>query len=135
MSRVAFIGIDAAESTYVESLMSEGHLPALDKLRGRSVWVDMTSETTWRSGRVWETFLVGTSDYPLAVIFDPDDYSTHIAGARPLEPFYRRVPDAHVVVMDVPYMNLLHPAPGAQITAWGGHDAGYPRASNPPGLI
>ena len=133
--RVAVIGLDAAERTLIERLIEGGDLPNLARIRARSARCELESEATWRSGRVWETFLTGVADWPSAVVFDPKTYDTYQLGARRKRPFYATDPPASVLALDVPYMSLWHEVPGAQVTAWGGHDAGYPRASHPPGTL
>jgi hypothetical protein len=135
MSRVAVVGLDAAESQFVERLMNIGEMPQLSQLRARSARFQLATEKTWRSGRVWETFLTGAADYPSAIVFDPINYETFLPGARLRAPFYAAVPGIRLVALDVPYMSLWHEVDGAQVTAWGGHDAGYPRASHPAGLL
>jgi predicted AlkP superfamily phosphohydrolase/phosphomutase len=134
-SRVAVIGLDAAEWSYLESLMSRGDMPNLARLRDRSAVATLGSEWTWRAGRVWETFLVGRADRPSAIVFDPATYRTFLPGARLDPPFYADQPDLRLVALDVPYLTLAHDVAGAQVTAWGGHDAGYPRAARPKGLL
>src|SRR5205085_12569436 len=50
-------------------------------------------------------------------------------------PFYAADPPLETVVFDVPFLTLLHDIPGARVAAWGGHNPGYPRASQPAGLL
>ncbi len=133
--RVAVIGLDAAERTLIEDLIGRGDLPNLARIRARSARCELESEATWRSGRVWETFLTGVADWPSAIVFDPATYDTYQLGARRKRPFYATDPPLSVLALDVPYMSLWHQVDGAQVTAWGGHDAGYPRASHPRGVL
>ena len=134
MARVAVIGIDAAEWGLLERLMGEGEMPNLARLAERGATCTLRSESTWRSGRVWETLLTGVADFPSAALFEPESYSSWLVGARRRRPFYLDVPNARVLALDVPYMSLSYEVPGAQVV-WGGHDAGYPRASRPAGLL
>lgn len=133
--RVAFVGLDAAEWTYLDKLMSAGDLPYLAQIRSQSACFGLRSASNWRNGRVWETFLSGADDWPSAVEFDPLTYDVGQLGARPVVPFYARVPGLNVLALDVPYLSLWHEVEGVQVTAWGGHDAGYPRASRPLGTL
>ena len=66
MQRLAVIGLDAVEPQFAERLMAEGKLPTLARLKRASARCDLHSEATWRSGRVWETLLTGTADFPSA---------------------------------------------------------------------
>jgi predicted AlkP superfamily phosphohydrolase/phosphomutase len=134
MQRLAVIGLDAVEPLFAERLMAEGKLPTLARLKQASARCDLQSEATWRSGRVWETLLTGTADFPSANLFDTKEYRSWQLGARKKTPFYADVPGVNMLAIDVPYMSLWYDVPRAQIV-WGGHDAGYPRASRPAGLL
>jgi hypothetical protein len=134
MRRVAVIGMDAAEPRLVDQLMAEGQMPNLARLRRRAAQCPLQSEANWRTGRVWETFLTGLADFPSAALFDPATYESQQLGSRRKPPFYSTLPGTNVVAVDVPYMSLWYDVPGAQVI-WGGHDAGYPRASRPAGLL
>jgi len=132
--RVAVIGLDGAEPTLVEELMESGAMPALARLRQRGAYCRLLSEPGWQAGRVWESFLTGEADFPSAALFDPATYESFQLGSRHKRPFYMVDPPLNLLALDVPYMSLQYPAPGAQVV-WGGHDTGYPRAANPPGLV
>ncbi len=134
MNRVAVIGLDAVEPHLVDQMIAGGELPTLARLQASGARCRLHSESTWRSGRVWETFLTGQADFPSAAVFDPATYETTQLGSRRKEPFYARIPDLKLLAIDVPYMSLWYDTPGAQVI-WGGHDAGYPRASRPAGLV
>jgi len=134
MERLAVIGLDAAEPEFLERLIAEGRLPTLARLRTQSARCQLHSEATWRAGRVWETLLTGTADFPSANLFDTSKYQSWQLGARKKTPFYADFPGLNVLAIDVPYMSLWYDVPGAQVV-WGGHDAGYPRASRPAGLL
>ncbi|MDX1944600.1 MAG: alkaline phosphatase family protein [Pirellulaceae bacterium] len=134
MQRVAMIGLDAAEPELIERMMAAGQLPTLARLKQRSAHCRLHSEATWRSGRVWETFLTGEADFASAALFEPATYASFQLGSRKKAPFYAQVPRAKLVALDVPYLSLWHDTPGIQVI-WGGHDAGYPRASRPAGLL
>ncbi len=134
MQRVAVIGLDAAEPELIEQMIAAGELPTLARLQHSGARCRLASEATWRSGRVWETMLTGQADFPSAALFDPATYSSYQVGSRKKPPFYTKIPDLNLLALDVPYMSLWYDMPGAQVI-WGGHDAGYPRASRPAGLV
>ena len=134
MQRLAVIGLDAAEPRLIDRLIAQGELPTLARLKKSGARCTLHSEATWRAGRVWETLLTGTADFPSANLFDRDRYISWQLGSRKKTPFYADIPGLNVLAIDVPYMSLWYDAPGAQVI-WGGHDAGYPRASRPAGLV
>jgi predicted AlkP superfamily phosphohydrolase/phosphomutase len=134
MQRLAVIGLDAAEPLLVDRLIAQGELPTLARLKRSGARCRLHSEATWRAGRVWETLLTGTADNPSANFFDRQRYISWQIGSRKKTPFYADVPGLNVLAIDVPYMSLWYDVPGAQVI-WGGHDAGYPRASRPAGLV
>jgi predicted AlkP superfamily phosphohydrolase/phosphomutase len=134
MRRVAVIGLDAAEPHLIDQMIADGELPTLARLRQAGARCELTSEATWRSGRVWETLLTGEADFPSAGLFEPATYESFQLGSRRKPPFYWKIPNLNLLALDVPYMSLWYDVPGAQVI-WGGHDAGYPRASRPAGLV
>lgn len=134
MKRLAMIGLDSAEITFVNKLIAAGELPTLGRLKYGGARATLRAESAWRNGRVWETVLTGHPVLSSAALFDPDNYSCHQLGSRKIEPFYTRMPNLNVLALDVPYMSLWYDVPGIQ-AVWGGHDAGYPRASRPAGLV
>lgn len=135
--RVAAIGLDAAEWSLVEPMMAAGELPHLAALRRRAA-VARLEHTDYRTGLVWEHFLTGRgaagSGRWSVVEFDPSSYETRKEGAKPLRPFFADVP-GRTICFDVPYVSLASPGDAVTITAWGGHDPAYPRASRPAGLL
>ena len=88
---------------------------------------------------MWEHFLRGRGvdgcGRASVVDFDPGDYSVTKLGALPEPPFFAGV-DGRTICFDVPYVSLASvPDDTVAVTAWGAHDPGYPRASQPPGLL
>jgi predicted AlkP superfamily phosphohydrolase/phosphomutase len=136
--RVAVIGLDSAEWTLVEGLLATGDLPHLAALRRRSA-VAVLRNPDYRSGLVWEHFLTGRGPAGCgrrsAVEFDPATYEVWQQGARGMTPFYLTDPPLTSVLFDVPHVSLACEAPGLQVTSWGSHDGGYPRAARPMGLL
>lgn len=147
MKRVAAVGLDGAEWTLIERMLEDGELPHLSSLRGRSAVARLRDPADYRTGLVWEHFLTGKSAEGnrrwSAVEFDPGSYGAWQVGGRKIPPFYAQsgssdggtAPPIATIAFDVPYVSLTGRVKGVEITAWGGHDAGYPRASRPPGLL
>jgi predicted AlkP superfamily phosphohydrolase/phosphomutase len=144
--RVAAIGLDAAEWTLVERLLAEGELPHLAALRRRGAEARL-HHSDYRTGLVWEHFLTGKGARGnrrwSAVEFDPRRYEAWQLGGRKLTPFYSSSqddggderPPINTIAFDVPYTTLTGNVHGVEVTSWGGHDPGYPRAARPPGLL
>jgi predicted AlkP superfamily phosphohydrolase/phosphomutase len=139
MTRVAAIGIDAAEWTLMEELFATGDLPHLAALRARSAVARLDDQLDYRTGLVWEHFLTGRGAAGnhrwAAVEFDPATYDVWQEGARGVVPFYAAEPPLRAVIFDVPYATPAAAVDGAVVVGWGGHDPGYPRASEPQGLL
>lgn len=134
MSQVAVIGLDSAEWTYLEEMMQAGELPYLRDLRVRSAEIPLIN--TGPPGRVWESFLMGRHVPHDVFEFDRLAYRSYWLGARPSAPFYARDGVSRSVsAFEVPFMSLWPKVPGVQVVNWGGHNAGYPRASRPTGLV
>jgi predicted AlkP superfamily phosphohydrolase/phosphomutase len=137
--RVAFVGLDGMEPTLTERMLEAGELPSLARLRSRGLWCGLEDREDFRSGLVWEHMLLGRGTAAVGrfsgVEFDATRYETWQVGSGTQRPFYATDPPLRCVVFDVPYSHPAHRVPGVVVTAWGGHDAGYPRASEPPGLL
>lgn len=139
MTRVAAIGLDAAEWAVVSQLIDEGELPALARLRDKSATCRLRNVVPYRSELPWTQFLTGRSAeanrYWSTVVFDPATYEAHCVGAHPATPFYALGSDTKVIAFDIPHSVIDESVNGLQVTAWGAHSAQYPRASRPKGLL
>lgn len=134
MRRVAVIGLDSAEWTLMEPLMLSGDMPFLASLREQSAEIHL--ENRGPIGRVWESFLMGRHIPHDMWEFVPSSYSTFWLGARPDPAFYTRASeDLKVLSFEVPFQSLYQNVPGIQVVNWAGHNAGYPRASSPMGVL
>jgi predicted AlkP superfamily phosphohydrolase/phosphomutase len=134
MSRVALIGLDAADWNFMEDLIGSGYLPTLARLRRESATCSLSHRMPFTE-RVWETLLLGGDPPTTGVVFDGASYRTFHRGARPDLPFFARAGLGEVVAFDVPWMSLAHGVEGVQITGWGEANLEYPRAARPPGLL
>lgn len=133
MTRVAAIGLDAAEWTFVEQLLAEGRLPHLAKIRERSAECRLRNMTN--PERPWAELLTGRRESRSGVAFDARTYRTGAVAPDTSEAFYRLGPDPKAVVFDVPTGMVVEGAEGIQATAWGAHSPGHGRASRPEGLF
>jgi predicted AlkP superfamily phosphohydrolase/phosphomutase len=134
MPRVAVIGLDAAEWTLIEPLMTSGELPHLARLRETAAFCRLRQPTPLTE-EPWASFLTGGPSPLTPLRFDPDTRQSFEVGAPLVQPFYARLPGLRAIVVDVPRMTLAYPVDGVQITGWGGHHLGYPRASRPHGVL
>ena len=134
MSRVAVLGLDAAEWTLIEPMVASGELAHLARLRETAAFCRLRQPTPLTE-EPWASFLTGGPAPLTALRFDPDTRQSFEVGAPRVQPFYARLPGLRAIVVDVPRMTLAYPVDGAQITGWGGHHLGYPRASRPHGVL
>lgn len=138
MTRLAAIGLDAAEWTLIQRLLDEGELPNLRKLRAESAYCRLDNVVAYRSELPWTLFLTGkdpqSNRYWSSVQFEPSTYGTYRIPSFDGRPFYA-IPGKKVISFDVPHTTLAGGVEGIQITAWGAHSAHYPRASKPAGLL
>lgn len=137
--RVAAIGLDAAEWGLVEQMIERGELPNLARLKDQGVTCRFRNGYASRAGLAWTQFLVGREVNDRrewnTMGFDPDTYEAYSVPAPPLRPFYVREPELRGIIFDVPSQAIVDGISGAQVTAWGGHSPGYPRAARPAGLL
>lgn len=139
MSRVAVIGLDAAEWWVVDRLMSEDRLPNLSRLRARSAECRLRNVVPYRAESAWTQFNTGrdgwANRYWTITDFDPASYESYCIGAFTGRPFYALGDQARVVAFDIPHSALSDQINGVQVTSWGAHAPQYPRASRPAGLL
>jgi predicted AlkP superfamily phosphohydrolase/phosphomutase len=132
--RVAVLGLDAAEWNVIEPLLTSGDLPHLARLREAGACCRLRQSTPLTE-QPWAAFLTGVPAALDSIRFDPTTGATFEVGAPRVPPFYARLPGLRAVVLDVPRMTLAYAVEGGQVTGWGGHHLGYPRASNPYGWL
>jgi len=139
MQRVAAIGLDAAEPALMDDLIAQDRLPVLARFREGSRRFRLSDDLDYRTGIVWEHFLTGrgarSNGRTSVVEFDPATYETVAIGARPLPRFFDGDQPIPALLFDIPYTSLAAGDDTAAVTAWGGHDSAYPRASHPRGLL
>jgi predicted AlkP superfamily phosphohydrolase/phosphomutase len=138
MAKVAALGLDAAEWTYVEQLLDAGEMPHLAALRERSLTCRLAGSQAYRAEIPWPRFATGRGgsgmDYWGTIVFDPATYRAVGRGAYLGRPFWAQ-PGVRSLVFDVPEVGMCTDVLGTQVTAWGAHSPEYPRASRPVGLL
>lgn len=124
---VLAIGLDAAESSLVRSLMEAGELPALSAVLDRGRWIRVSSPTMFSSGAVWPNFSTGCQacDHGQYSIWnwDPDRMSLAYTDESRLTPFWKSLSESGTSVgtMDVPFSPFLGLSTGFEVHEWGAH--------------
>src|SRR5262245_19079847 len=136
-TRVLAIGLDGYEESLERRLIGAGELPALARLRERSVRYLLDHGAAQRTGLAWEHVSTGLSPERArrwaAVHFDPATYDVWQEGTS-LEPFAARL-KSRTVVFDAPYFGLTQAPQAYGLVGWGAHDPGVPPTANPVDLL
>ena len=138
MSRgqVAAIGIDAAEWSFVESLMESGDMPRLAAIRATAQVVPLQNNPN-ATAIAWTQFLTGNSRLPEASFYgyDPERMLPEALFGLTRDPFYARAQPLRMIAFDIPQLLPLERVDGLQVASWGSHGGWYPRSSRPRGLL
>jgi len=139
---VLAIGLDAAEPSLVERWMTEGHLPALARLRALGAYGRLQNFQSFVAETPWTTFLTGCrpeqTGFWSQTRFREDSYGIDPVGVYDFEkypPFYALGDQYRVAVFDLPQTTLSDQVNGLQVLAWGAHSPMTPSLSRPPGLL
>ncbi|MCU1429775.1 MAG: type phosphodiesterase/nucleotide pyrophosphatase [Actinomycetia bacterium] len=140
--RVAALGFDAAEWSFVEQLVAQGDMPMVGSLieRSRCARIDGAHP---RNEYVWAEFIAGADpgrphDWDTHQ-FDPATYTAFLRHGQPGARFWAGAGngsgsgEAGVVTLDVPRATAAddHVA----VVGWGSAQVYGPRSSNPAGLL
>ncbi|HYL57442.1 MAG TPA: alkaline phosphatase family protein [Candidatus Acidoferrales bacterium] len=126
--KLAMIGVDAAELSYVRENLS--HLPNFRRALENRAVTDLTSQAALIPGSVWPSFFTesgpGEHGFYLILAWDPDAMRLkRVTGQRlPMDPFWRKLARAgvDVIAIDVPMSDAPADGPGIEIAGWGTHD-------------
>ncbi|WP_222262226.1 alkaline phosphatase family protein [Modestobacter marinus] len=138
--RVLAIGLDAAESSLIKSLIDAGEMPAMKALLDRGTWSRVTGPTEWSSGCVWPNFHTGCQacDHGQYSIWNWDPAQMRLAytDEERLTPFWKslREQGTSVGVIDVPFSPFLGTTPGFDVHEWGAHSRVDGRVRISPGV-
>ncbi|MHA6784782.1 alkaline phosphatase family protein [Pseudonocardia saturnea] len=125
--RVLAIGLDAAESSLIRSLIEADQLPAMKALLDRGTWSRVSSPTMFSSGAVWPDFSTGCQacDHGQYSIWnwDPAQMALAYTDESRLTPFWKSLSETgtSVGVMDVPFAPFLGLSTGFEAHEWGAH--------------
>jgi predicted AlkP superfamily phosphohydrolase/phosphomutase len=138
---VIALGLDAADPLLVERWMSDGHLPALSRLRERGVYGRLANFDYCRAESACTSFLTGCSPWRTGrwapFKFHPD-YTVDNRDAYEFDeypPFYALGPNYRVAMFDLPQTRLSDHVAGLQVLGWGAHSPRTNRTSVPAGLL
>ncbi len=126
--RVLAIGMDAAESTLVRSLIESGELPALAAVLQEGSWSTVTGPAGYSSGSVWPSFWSGqpASDHGLCGLWnwDPSTMSMRYSDPAGVPAFWEGLTGhgTRVGVLDVPFAPLVGVTEGFEVSEYGAHD-------------
>lgn len=139
---VLAIGLDAAEPSLAERWMTEGHLPALARLRALGAYGRLENFPTFVAETPWTTFLTGCSPEQTGFWsqnrFREDSYEIDPVGVYDFEkypPFYALGDQYRVAAFDLPQTTLSNQVNGLQALAWGAHSPMTPSQSRPAALL
>ncbi|MDG2304725.1 MAG: alkaline phosphatase family protein [Candidatus Binatia bacterium] len=143
LARVIFIGLDAADSSLLQSWTESGAMPSLAAMSRNSLHGATVNPTGIYTGSVWPSFHTGFQPGRHGRYFyrqlEPGTYrSAHFPANRlPMAPFWSHL-DRHarkVAVIDLPKAPLVQLESGIQLTDWGLHDPDGPPCSSPATLL
>jgi predicted AlkP superfamily phosphohydrolase/phosphomutase len=121
---IVAIGLDAAAPELLETWMSRGDLPTLERLREQGGYGRLVTREFYRSETAWTTFLTGCfpekTGYWGRLTYDGSSYDDPEIGTYdfiefPL--FYALGDDYRVAIMDMPQANLSDKVNGVQVLA------------------
>jgi hypothetical protein len=133
---VMMVGLDGFELSIAESLLSQGRLPVLQRLRDQGATVPLDHGAAKRTGLAWEHVSTGLSPEDAArwaaVDFDPANYVVY---QRPTDllPFPAQL-ESKTLVFDPPYFDLARAPAVDGLVGWGAHDPGVAPLSQPKSL-
>ncbi|MEX0807656.1 MAG: alkaline phosphatase family protein [Dongiaceae bacterium] len=130
MSRVLFIGIDAADRDLVARWADAGHLPTFRRLRERGATMDVEVPPVFYVGAVWPSFHTGWSAARHGRYcfkqYNPGTYRAERVDPDiiPAPSFWQTLDEAgrKAVVIDVPKTLVAPLRHGIHVVDWGTHD-------------
>ncbi|MEX2201170.1 MAG: alkaline phosphatase family protein [Dongiaceae bacterium] len=130
MSRVLFIGVDAADRDLVAAWAEAGHLPTFRRLRESGVTADVEVPAAFYVGAVWPSFHTAWSAARHGRYcfkqYRPGSYRAERVDPDiiPARSFWQYLDDAgrKAIVIDVPKSSLAPMRHGIHIVDWGTHD-------------
>lgn len=138
VSKVLVIGLDAFDRDLATQWMSDGTLPVLAALRGRSLVGGIRNPRGFESGAAWPSFIYG-SDPSMHGQHDGLRYFDPVAGTHRRRapetlagvPFWQALSNAGLpsVIIDVPEIPIRQDHRGIVVADWHIHDPVYGEAT------
>lgn len=140
--RILMLGLDAADSGFVDRWIDDGTLPHLRALRDRGLRVRLDTTARDLAGSPWPSFYTGTHPGQHGIYHDYQWRHEYMGYAAPSEewlparPFWRDLEGPlRTLAYDVPLVFSCERFPGWEIAGWATHDAPVPPSSHPPELL
>lgn len=139
MSRVLFIGLDAAEPSLITKWMSDGYLPNILKLKEKGSYFSIGSKNDHLVGLPWPTFYTGKNPGNHGAYhylqWDPQKMKSARIDRPwlPLNPFWRYFDSngPRAIVLDIPLTPTLEAFHGIEINGWATHEVLVPQGAHP----
>jgi predicted AlkP superfamily phosphohydrolase/phosphomutase len=142
---VIAIGLDSFDPVLMETLMSQGYLKNLRRLRDQGAYGRLVNMEYYKGESAWTNFLTGClphkTGYWSKFKFNPKSYEVKSVGKHgaydysEYQPFYAVGDDYRVAVFDVPQTTISDQVNGVQVLAWGAHAPMVARGSKPDELL
>lgn len=140
-SPVLVFGFDAGDPALMLQWANDGTLPALDSVLKRGCHTRFSGPEMASEHGMWVSLTSGVSrarhGYYYFRQLIPRTYDLLPARGRWLEcrPFWKRLPDHRIAIIDVPDITAPEPARGIQIYEWATHYPYFPPSTEPPALL
>lgn len=129
-AKLAIIGLDAMETTLIESWAEQGLLPTLSRLLRNGAVGELQNPDRIFSGASWPSLFTGRNTAAhqqyLRILFDEDTYGITIDRPRLADapPFWKTPAweNKRVAIMNVPYCPFDPDINGLQVADWSVHD-------------
>lgn len=142
LTKVLFIGLDAADKDLIHQWMEEGHLPTFKHLRETGAWGPTHNPPGLYVGAIWPSFHTSVSPAQhrcycyRQLKLGSYDTQAFRAPMQAGESFWNQLSRANkkVAVIDVPKTEPSRDLNGIHIVDWGGHDPEDKIRTWPPSL-
>ena len=139
-TRMAVIGLDAADVTLIEQWSNQGLLPTFARLRKEGTWIELQNRGEFPSMTVWPAIYTGTHLGKNGIYFPVQIEPKHLklGLVKPEEcgqrPFWVHLASGgkRPVVVDVPFTYPIRDLKGLQIANWGSYERYGSLLSEPP---
>lgn len=138
---VLVFGFDAGDRDLLLRWAHDGILPALASILRRGCHARFAGPEMVSEHGMWVSLTSGVSRARHGYYYHrqlvPGTYDLMPARGRQIEhrPFWRRLEESHIAIIDVPDIAAPEPAKGIQISEWATHYPYFPASTEPPELL